>query len=122
MLNVFERPIWATGMVACAVVVAVSVSSGAATSEGSTVSDCMAFEQNAVDDGVEYRLENHCERHVTCNVKWTLYCGDKPPLRVIKSSSSASIAPSAQRSITASAAACAHEGWEISGVVWSCSP
>jgi hypothetical protein len=122
MSNTFVRSIRATGIVACLVGIAIASTSAATASETTNTSACMAFEQSALEDGVEYRLVNHCERRVTCSVQWTLYCGDKPPLRQVKSSSNATLAPSAERSITASAVACAREGWEISKVSWTCAP
>ncbi len=122
MSKLFVRSIRAPSIVACLVGIAISSASLATASETANVSECMTFEQNALENGVEYRLVNQCERRVTCSVQWTLYCGDKPPLRQVKNSSNATLAPDSARTITATATACAREGWEISRVSWSCSP
>lgn len=121
MSKILVRAMRAIGTLAC--LVGISARPAAATpDEPSNLSDCMAFEQDALDKGIEYRLVNHCERRVTCTVQWTLSCGDKPPLRQIRNSSSANVAAASERRITASADACVGEGWEISRVTWACSP
>jgi len=119
-LNVRSTRVFSAAMCAFGLIVGSAIASAA--SEAQNASECMAFEQDTLEHGVEYRLINHCERRVTCNVRWTLYCGDRPPLRQINNSSNATITPSDERRIVASAAACADNGWEISRVSWSCAP
>jgi hypothetical protein len=101
---------------------ALSITSSVAAREETTVSDCMDFGQVVVDGGMEYRLINHCEKRVSCNVTWTLSCGDQPPFQQFKNSAQSVLAPEGERSLSATARACKGESWEISNVIWACSP
>lgn len=106
----------------CAFCLVTALAAGAFAGEAVHLSDCMGFEQTAAESGAEYRLTNRCEQRVACTVTWTLSCGDAPPYRRINHSVNVNLAPSVERSITASASSCATESWEINNVTWSCRP
>jgi hypothetical protein len=87
-----------------------------------TVANCVSFDQSPTDQGMEYRMENTCQRRVTCTVSWTVYCGDAPPLKRIPGRSVAVVAPTKQATITATAASCNQaEGWHIADSRWECA-
>jgi hypothetical protein len=102
----------------------VSTTAGAedeAAPDDNSVSYCISFEQNTVDNGMEYRVTNSCERRVTCTVSWTLYCGDSPPLRRIPGRITMVVPSTEDASTTATAASCAPlEGWHIANSTWEC--
>jgi hypothetical protein len=122
MSNITLRPSWATGTALCIVGLTLSASLQAGANESPTTEGCMSFIQTASDKSVDYRLENECKRPVTCSVSWTLQCGDNPPFKKLAARQSARIAAAKSAVLTASASACADEGWEIMNVSWVCSP
>jgi hypothetical protein len=122
MSHITLRPAWAPRTALCFVGLTLFASSLAAATETPTTEGCMSFIQTPMDKSVEYRLENQCKRAVTCSIAWTLQCGDDPPFRKVAASQSARIAATKFAVLTASARACADEGWEITNVSWVCSP
>ena len=90
-----------------------------------SIADCTSFSQRDLeeDGGVDFTIDNKCEVKVSCGIKWTLTCapGSK---RAKKSREQVvmDIESGMSDGTTASAEACGYDGWEISGVTWSCEP
>jgi hypothetical protein len=83
------------------------------------VNECVAYDQDDLDDGLSIRLASSCQVDLRCEIRWSLTCeGDKPKKEV----SVFGLIADTSHKVEASAAACGEAGWQIDGVSWSCRP
>ena len=88
-----------------------------------SIADCTSFDERELDDdaGVELTITNSCEAKLSCGIKWTLTCGPgSKRSKKIRQAAVFLIDSGMSDGTTASSEACGLDGWEITGVSWTC--
>lgn len=82
---------------------------------------CVHFDRTEGDKGLDYGVENSCERKLACTLSWTVSCQDTRGKVTSKKSYSSKfrLAENGSHSVTASAGEC-EQGWNIDNVRWHC--
>lgn len=81
------------------------------------VNECVAYDQDDLDDGLSIRLTSSCPVDLRCEVSWKLSCEGA---RAKKTTSAFGLIADTSHKVEASAAACGNAGWAINDVAWAC--
>lgn len=82
---------------------------------------CIRFDRTEAEKGLDYGVDNSCERKLACTLSWTVSCEDNHG-KVTSTkgySSHFRLEENGAHSVTASAAEC-KQGWNIDNVRWHC--
>lgn len=100
---------------------------GAAVKQRS-VAECTSFEQRdrEAGDGVDLTVTNACGIAVSCSVEWTLTCAPESKKHRVRTRSRQVFALEGSgtpaQTVPATAASCGDAGWQLTNIVWQCTP
>lgn len=81
------------------------------------VNRCVALEQSTEGQKLELMLKNGCGQELSCNVGWSVRCGRSAARR---DGETFGLVENERRTVTASAADCGNDSWQIGDIRWSC--
>ena len=108
----------------CGVATALLGPSSPAHAQPESADDCVAIVKTERADGLDFELDNNCERPLACTLGWTLSCeNDKGKVTSSeRHAASFAVAKESAKHAFGSAAVCKTSGWRIDDVGWTCAP
>jgi len=93
-----------------------------AHAEAESVDDCVGFSLVESEDGLTYELANDCEKLLSCEMSWTLVCGDDRKGPTHPGARQFAVAKNAAADVEISVAPCGAQSWAVENVAWACLP
>jgi hypothetical protein len=90
-----------------------------------SIKECTTFEQvdREDEDAVDFKVSSACEMKIACDVRWSLTCAPgKKKAKKSRHAETFELEPAGSEMVSASAAECGFDGWEIADITWSCDP
>lgn len=101
-------------MVTC--ILSQALATSAPSERANEVSECVSFDEEQDDEGMDFHIRSECERSLQCEMSWIIRCAEEPgaPEGV-----TFTLAPGAVTTQRASAEHC-EQGWAVENVSWAC--
>lgn len=96
---------------------------GTRASAADSADECVNVTKTMSDDGLDFEVANHCDRSVTCSIRWTLACENDSGKTTSTKAEAASFAlgKDVSKHASGSAKSCKNN-WRIDDIDWSCAP
>lgn len=92
-------------------------------SAATSADECVAIYKTPEPTGIDFELQNNCDKRLSCSLGWTLKC-ESDAGKVTRSArlgKSFVVTAATSHHEAASSASC-NGNWRIDDVTWSCSP
>ena len=85
--------------------------------------ECVVVYRNESDKGIDFEVQNNCQKALSCGLKWTISCENASGKTTSSSKKDTKFGVEAAKNHheNASAAACS-DGWKVDDVSWDCAP